>query len=49
MKNCIEIPTLVISRKSMKQLMFSSQTIGLQLQKMKMYGNDENNAILCYF
>ena len=29
--------------------MFSSHTIGLQLQKMKMYGNDGNNAIQCLF
>ena len=48
-ENCTEIPTLVISRKSMEKWMFSSHTIGLQLQKMKMYGNDWNNVIQCLF
>ena len=33
----------------MEKLMFSSHTIGLQLQMMKMYGNEGNNAIQCLF
>ena len=33
----------------MEKLMFSSHTIGLQLQMMKMYGNDGNNVIQCLF
>ena len=50
-ENCTEIPTLVISTcgRSMEKLMFSSHTIGLQLQMMKMYGNDRNNVIQCLF
>ena len=33
----------------MEKLMFSSHMIGLQLQMMKMYGNDGNNVIQCLF